>query len=129
LAPAGDGFLELREFLSLCAVLQRGSALDKLKIVFDAWDADRSGKLSADEVETMLRATTTLEEGVAKEIAVHDMTQRAFRRIDGADGTLKDGHLSFGEIKACYESGPDSRKLIHSFLGKRVPNVDALIGP
>lgn len=128
MAPAGDGFLELREFLSLCAVLQRGSALDKLKVVFDAWDADRSGHLSADEVETMLRATITLEEGAAKEVAVHSMTQRAFRRIDGADGTKKDGQLSFGEIKACYESDQDSRRLLHSFLGTRVPNVDALIG-
>jgi len=85
LAPAGDGFLELREFLSLCSVLQRGSALDKLKVVFDAWDADRSGHLSADEVETMLRATITLEEGAAKEVAVHSMTQRAFRRISCTD--------------------------------------------
>jgi Ca2+-binding EF-hand superfamily protein len=128
LVPAGDGLLELREFLALCAVLQRGSAIDKLKVAFDAWDADQSGKLSADEVETMLRATVTLEEGAVKELAVHSMMQRAFRRIDGADGTKKDGQLSFGEMKACYESDPESRSLIHSLLGKRVPNVDALIG-
>ena len=75
----------------------------------------------------MLRATITLEEGDAKDKAVHSMMQRAFRRIDGADGSRKDGQISFDEIKACFESDAQSRELITNFLGQNIPSVDDLI--
>ena len=51
----GNGFVSFREFLDMIVIFSRGSPEDKLKLMFDMYDVDKSGSLSRDEFCNMLK--------------------------------------------------------------------------
>ena len=56
----GNGFVSFREFLDMIVIFSRGSPEDKLKLMFDMYDVDKSGSLSRDEFCEMLKGMMEL---------------------------------------------------------------------
>ena len=52
----GNGFVSFREFLNMIVIFAKGSPDDKIKLMFEMYDVDRSGELSRDEFRKMLKA-------------------------------------------------------------------------
>ena len=56
----GNGFVSFREFLDMIVIFSRGSPEDKLKLMFDMYDVDKSGSLTRDEFCNMLKGMMEL---------------------------------------------------------------------
>ena len=56
----GNGFISFREFLDMIVIFAKGSPEDKIKLMFDMYDVDRSGELDKEEFKKMLRAMMEL---------------------------------------------------------------------
>ena len=56
----GNGFISFREFLNMIVIFAKGSPEDKIKLMFDMYDVDKSGSLSRDEFRKMLKAMMEL---------------------------------------------------------------------
>ena len=52
----GNGFISFREFLDMIVIFAKGSPEDKIKLMFDMYDVDHSGRLDREEFKKMLRA-------------------------------------------------------------------------
>ena len=52
----GNGFVSFREFLNMIVIFAKGSPEDKIKLMFEMYDVDKSGELSRDEFRKMLKA-------------------------------------------------------------------------
>eukprot|EP01108_Squamamoeba_japonica_P007064 TRINITY_DN5873_c0_g2_i1.p1 TRINITY_DN5873_c0_g2~~TRINITY_DN5873_c0_g2_i1.p1 ORF type:complete len:403 (+),score=192.01 TRINITY_DN5873_c0_g2_i1:314-1522(+) len=102
----GSGTIDFREFVSAIAVLNgRGTADDRMKLMFHSYDLDKSGFLEPDEVYAIYR-TALIYSGYARtapELEHEQLTamvQDCFRKVD-VNG---DGRLSFDEFKLAIES-------------------------
>ena len=51
----GNGFVSFREFLDMIVIFSKGSPDDKLKLMFNMYDVDRSGSLDVGEFKEMLK--------------------------------------------------------------------------
>ena len=56
----GNGFISFREFLDMIVIFAKGSPEDKIKLMFEMYDVDKSGQLSREEFRKMLRAMMEL---------------------------------------------------------------------
>ena len=56
----GNGFISFREFLDMIVIFAKGSPDDKIKLMFDMYDVNKSGSLSRGEFRKMLRAMMDL---------------------------------------------------------------------
>ena len=56
----GNGFISFREFLNMIVIFAKGSPEDKIKLMFDMYDVDKSGQLSREEFKKMLRGMMEL---------------------------------------------------------------------
>ena len=56
----GNGFISFREFLNMIVIFAKGSPEDKIKLMFDMYDVDKSGQLSREEFRKMLKAMMEL---------------------------------------------------------------------
>ena len=56
----GNGFISFREFLDMIVIFAKGNPEDKIKLMFDMYDVDRSGELDKDEFKKMLKAMMEL---------------------------------------------------------------------
>jgi len=115
---SNDGKIELREFLSLCATLQKGTAEDKITMLFKAWDKDGSGSLEEEECRTMLYHTLTCDDDNLLE-EVDRVAQLLFQNID----TDNNGYITLEEFLDHYKT--DST--IIRYFGGNVMPVDDLI--
>ena len=52
----GNGFVSFREFLDMIVIFAKGSPEDKIKLMFDMYDVDKSGILDREEFKKMLKA-------------------------------------------------------------------------
>ena len=52
----GNGFISFREFLDMIVIFAKGSPEDKIKLMFDMYDVDHSGRLDREEFKKMLKA-------------------------------------------------------------------------
>ena len=52
----GNGFVSFREFLDMIVIFAKGSPEDKIKLMFDMYDVDKSGYLDRIEFKKMLKA-------------------------------------------------------------------------
>ena len=52
----GNGFVSFREFLDMIVIFAKGSPEDKIKLMFDMYDVDKSGRLDKEEFKKMLKA-------------------------------------------------------------------------
>ena len=52
----GNGFVSFREFLDMIVIFAKGSPEDKIKLMFDMYDVDKSGHLDRTEFKKMLKA-------------------------------------------------------------------------
>ena len=52
----GNGFVSFREFLDMIVIFAKGSPEDKIKLMFDMYDVDKSGQLDRTEFKKMLKA-------------------------------------------------------------------------
>ena len=56
----GNGFISFREFLDMIVIFAKGSPEDKIKLMFDMYDVNKSGSLSRSEFKKMLKAMMEL---------------------------------------------------------------------
>ena len=56
----GNGFISFREFLDMSIIFSKGSPEDKLKLMFDMYDAHKSGHLHRDQFKKMLKSMMEL---------------------------------------------------------------------
>ena len=52
----GNGFVSFREFLDMIVIFAKGSPEDKIRLMFDMYDVDKSGHLDRNEFKKMLIA-------------------------------------------------------------------------
>ena len=52
----GNGFVSFREFLDMIVIFAKGSPEDKMKLMFDMYDVDKSGHMDKVEFKKMLKA-------------------------------------------------------------------------
>ena len=55
-----NGFISFREFLNMIVIFAKGNPEDKIKLMFDMYDIDRSGELDKNEFKKMLKAMMEL---------------------------------------------------------------------
>lgn len=51
-----NGYISFREFLDVIIIFAKGSAEQKIKIMFDMYDVNQSGRLSIDDFKTMIKS-------------------------------------------------------------------------
>ena len=56
----GNGFISFREFLDMIVIFAKGSPEDKIKLMFEMYDVDHSGRLDREEFKKMLKAMMEL---------------------------------------------------------------------
>ena len=56
----GNGFISFQEFLNMSVIFSKGSPEDKLKLMFDMYDAHKSGHLHRDQFKKMLKSMMEL---------------------------------------------------------------------
>ena len=56
----GNGFISFREFLDMIVIFAKGSPEDKIKLMFEMYDVNKSGSLSRSEFKKMLKAMMEL---------------------------------------------------------------------
>ena len=56
----GNGFVSFREFLDMIVIFAKGQPEDKIKLMFDMYDVNKSGSLSRGEFKKMLKAMMEL---------------------------------------------------------------------
>ena len=56
----GNGFISFQEFLNMSVIFSKGSPEDKLKLMFDMYDANKSGFLHRDQFKKMLKSMMEL---------------------------------------------------------------------
>ena len=56
----GNGFISFREFLNMIVIFAKGSPEDKIRLMFEMYDVDKSGSLSRGEFQKMLKAMMEL---------------------------------------------------------------------
>ena len=56
----GNGFISFREFLDMSIIFSKGSPEDKLKLMFDMYDVNRTGFLHRDQFKKMLKSMMEL---------------------------------------------------------------------
>jgi calcium-dependent protein kinase len=82
----GNGFIEYEEFLRASLNKEKILTQDNLKIVFNMFDKDKSGKITPQELKNVLGKDSNISDDVWKEIV---------GEIDGNG----DGEISFNEFK------------------------------
>tara|TARA_B110001452_G_C15091735_1_gene380912 strand:+ start:145 stop:687 length:543 start_codon:yes stop_codon:yes gene_type:complete len=114
-----DGFLEYREFLGLLSILYKGTPEDKLKLIFQSYDADNSGEIDEEEMRKMLASTLTIEDPAEKDKAIEDIIVKAFEEMD-TDGNET---ISLEELQEAFQKRPE---LMTEYFGQNIVEVDNL---
>lgn len=50
-----NGFISFREFVDILVIFLKGSAEDKIKLMFDMYDINNTGRLKREDFSNMLR--------------------------------------------------------------------------
>ena len=98
----GNGFVSFREFLDMIVIFAKGSPEDKIKLMFDMYDVDKSGSLDRIEFKKMLKA---MMEMVSAQVSADQMDQLIESMFAAAgfqnkqDLTLKDFNVLLRDHK------------------------------
>ena len=76
----GNGFVSFREFLDMIVIFAKGSPDDKIKLMFDMYDVDRSGELDKTEFKKMLRAMMELVNATVSHDQMDQLISDMFER-------------------------------------------------
>ena len=74
----GNGFVSFREFLDMIVIFAKGSPEDKIKLMFDMYDIDKSGHLDKAEFKKMLKAMMELVNATVTPDQVDALIQSMF---------------------------------------------------
>ena len=92
---------------------------DKLKLIFQSYDADGSGEIDESEMRKMLSSTLTIEDPAEKDKAIEDIIVKAFSEID-TDGNET---ISLEELQEAFQKRPE---LMTEYFGQNIVEVDTL---
>ncbi len=67
-----NGYISFREFLDMIIIFAKGTADQKVKLMFDMYDVDRTGKLTVDEFKIMIKSMLELAN---QSISPHEMDE------------------------------------------------------
>jgi Ca2+-binding EF-hand superfamily protein len=90
-----DGRVSIAEFLSAISIMSHGSLQQKLRFVFNMYDADGNGTLDKDELLQIFRVTTSLKGEYVPVPQLRRMVEETLKEID-LNG---DGKLDFPEFE------------------------------
>eukprot|EP00742_Colponemidia_sp_Colp-10_P006323 GILJ01006777.1.p1 GENE.GILJ01006777.1~~GILJ01006777.1.p1 ORF type:complete len:2262 (-),score=409.36 GILJ01006777.1:195-6980(-) len=124
----GNGKVDCYEFICGIAMICQGSVTDKIKILFNMYDFDKSNSISQDEMTILLRtALSSLakmsdsKEPTDREIEIQ--TEQAFAKAD----TNHDGTISFEEFEKWVRKNPQIQSVLNVFqiveMGDRRPDL------
>ncbi|ODN05836.1 Dual oxidase 1, partial [Orchesella cincta] len=117
-----NGFISFREFLDMLIIFSKGTAEDKMKLMFDMYDISRTGYLSTDEFKAMIRS---LVEASKYEVSSDDV-ELAVRSMLEQCGLKRDSKVSFQNFQELL-SHPDHKKTLGyadlNFSGVNVPQT------
>lgn len=112
----GSGFVDFVEYVTALSVFQKGNPEERLRLLFDLYDTDKSGKLSYNEIFQMYKAGLTAKGGygvsafrfflfflkkIDREFSqyenrvIHEMATTCMETAD----VNKDGEIDFDEFK------------------------------
>ena len=117
----GNGFISFREFLNMIVIFAKGNPEDKIKLMFDMYDIDRSGELDKNEFKKMLKAMMEL---VNATVSANQMDQLINQMFESAGFqnkqslTLEDFNVLLSDHK---EELSSARLKVTAF---DVPNVE-----
>jgi Ca2+-binding EF-hand superfamily protein len=83
------------EFISAIGIMSNGSQQDKLRFVFQMYDADGNGTLDKEEVLQIFKVTSSLKGTYVPLPQLKRMVEDTFKEID----LNNDGHLDFNEFE------------------------------
>ena len=112
-----NGALDLLEFTSGLSVLCQGEADAKLKLLYVLLDADGSGQISEDELQTFFMTLHAVAKGIKRGIiltpqelsALEGQTQDEIVAIMAEADANSDGSISWGEFHAAMLSSQSSK--------------------
>jgi Ca2+-binding EF-hand superfamily protein len=90
-----DGRVSITEFLSAIAIMSHGTLQQKLRFVFNMYDADGNGTLDKDELLQIFRVSTSLKGEYVPVPQLRRMVEETMKEID-LNG---DGKLDFPEFE------------------------------
>ena len=91
----GNGFVSFREFLDMIVIFSKGSPDEKLRLMFNMYDVDRSGSLERSEFKAMLKGMMEL---VNASVSPDQMDQLIESMFAAAGFTNKET-LDFGDFE------------------------------
>ena len=74
----GNGFISFREFADMIVIFARGNPEDKIKLMFDMYDIDRTGELHKDEFKKMLKAMMELVNAIVSANQMDQLINQMF---------------------------------------------------
>ncbi|CAL8138364.1 unnamed protein product [Orchesella dallaii] len=117
-----NGFISFREFLDMLIIFAKGTAEDKMKLMFDMYDISRSGYLTTEEFNAMIRS---LAEASRYDVSSEDIELAVIGMLEQC-GLKRDSKVSFQDFQELL-SDPENKKTLGyaelSFTGVNVPQT------
>ena len=117
----GNGFISFREFLDMSVIFSKGSPEDKLKLMFDMYDANKSGFLHRDQFKKMLKSMMELVNATVSSEQMDSLIDSMFV----AAGFQSKQELTLGDFNVLLRDHKD--ELSGAYLGLAgvdVPDVE-----
>jgi Ca2+-binding EF-hand superfamily protein len=91
-----SGTIDFREFAVGLSTLLKGSAEERMRLMFDSYDLNADGKLSQEEVYFIFRTSLRAQGGHMDETELRSLVISTIRAIDQNN----DGQIDFAEFKS-----------------------------
>mmetsp|Transcript_9167 Transcript_9167/g.21745 ORF Transcript_9167/g.21745 Transcript_9167/m.21745 type:complete len:205 (-) Transcript_9167:297-911(-) len=102
----GDGQINFKEFVCGVSTILRGTLEEKLTFSFHLYDVDNSGKVSPDEMRSVLHSMNNTISYFGDEKAKDDEVDKLVTEVFEEFDANKDGELSFAEYMHAVAAHP-----------------------
>ena len=101
-------FVDFREFICSLSLTTRGKVEDKLLFAFKIYDVNGDGKLTIEEIKSIIKICEGLKNNPEEKLQEDDL-YNIFKSID----TNNDGHINYAEFKYIAMKNPILLKVLN----------------
>ena len=101
-------FVDFREFICSLSLTTRGKVEDKLLFAFKIYDVNGDGKLTIEEIKSIIKTCEGLKNNPEEKLQEDDL-YNIFKSIDANN----DGHINYAEFKYIAMKNPTLLKVLN----------------
>lgn len=115
-----NGYISFREFLDVIIIFAKGSAEQKIKIMFDMYDVNQIGRLSIDDFKTMIKS---LLEIANQSVSPKEMNQTIHSMLS-ENGLTSKKELTFEDFSKLFHNYKDELGYTELNFDRKIVSID-----